>query len=133
MRAIAIAAVVVLGLAGCDRTEEAGAAPVKAKPADKVTRVKAADGSTSIAIKVSEKGYQPAGLTAEAGERLTLVFTRTADIECARFVKVPGVAGQTELPVGQPIPIKLTMPTTGEVVFTCGMDMFRGVIKIVKR
>jgi plastocyanin domain-containing protein len=126
MRTATIVVAAVLAVA-CGHKDEAAAAPPK------VERTKAADGSTEVAIKVSDQGYQPASFTAEAGEKLTLVFTRTMDVECGQFVKVPGVPGQTELPVGKPVPIKLTMPAKGELVFTCGMDMMRGVIKVVAR
>jgi plastocyanin domain-containing protein len=117
----------VAGLAtACRSSDGAGPAP---RPAE-IER--AADGSRQIAIAVSRKGYQPASLTAEAGERLTLVFSRSEDVECGRLVKVPGVPGETELPVGQPVAIPVTMPADGELVFTCGMDMFRGVVTVAK-
>jgi plastocyanin domain-containing protein len=120
MRPLALALGSVLALAACKA--DAGTPPAVAAVA--------ADGSRQIAIKVDHKGYTPAKTKAKAGEALTLVFTRTEDVACGQYVKVPGTPGQTELPVGKAVPVKLTMPTTGELVFTCGMDMFRGVIAV---
>jgi plastocyanin domain-containing protein len=83
-----------------------------------------------VVVEVTKKGYKPTAWRAHAGDALTLVITRTEDTECGRYVKVPGVEGQTELPIGQPVEIPMTMPSDGELVFTCGMGMMRGVVTV---
>ena len=80
-----------------------------------------------VAIEVGTSGYAPDRVEATPGEKLVLVFTRTADSECAKFVKV-GDGEKTELPLGEPVEIVVTAPESGEVGFACGMDMLTGTI-----
>src|SRR5262245_40251395 len=117
-RTLVVAALALVTAGACKK--EATAAP---EPAAVAAAAAANPAGRTIAINVSHKGYAPAKASARAGEALVLVFTRTEDVECGQFVKVPGVAGQTELPVGKPVAIPVTMPADGELVFTCGMDM----------
>lgn len=123
MRLAVLVVAVLSGVPACQGERPAAEAAPAGKPA-------APAGPRQIAIQVSEKGYSTTRLEARPGEKLTLVFTRTDETECGRYVKVPGVAGQTELPVGKPVALPLTMPAKGEVAFTCGMDMMRGTIVV---
>ena len=127
MQGVLALALVGLLLLACDRDR------AEARPGGgSATLTTLADGTRQLAIQVSKKGYRPATAAARAGERLTLTFTRTEDFECGRYVKVQGLDGQTELPVGTPVAIAVTMPADGELVFTCGMDMLRGVVAVAK-
>jgi plastocyanin domain-containing protein len=118
-------ALALLSLA-CKKDEPAPAPPpVAAKPAPAATK----DGVRKIAIEANTKGYTPNSINGKPGEKLVLVFTRTADSECISQVKMPpkGTA-PVDLPMNQPVEIAVTVPSTGEVTFTCGMDMFTGSI-----
>jgi len=86
--------------------------------------------SRRIEITVDKKGYHPPSAPARAGEALVLAFTRTADSECVREVIVQGKA--TELPLNKQVDIPVTMPTDGDLVFTCGMKMFEGRVAVAK-
>jgi plastocyanin domain-containing protein len=86
-----------------------------------------------IPIEVRNTGYVPDKLAAEAGEDLVLAFTRVDDIECGRYVKVQGTDIRAELPLNQTVEIRVKMPVTGELVFSCGMDMMRGVLSVGSR
>jgi plastocyanin domain-containing protein len=57
-----------------------------------------------------------------------LVFTRANAENCGGEVVFPDLDVRRELPVGVAVPVDLTMPASGRVVFSCGMDMYHGAI-----
>jgi len=83
-----------------------------------------------VEIEVKKTGYVPARVEAAASEKLLLVFTRTEETECGRYVKVGGDTKTTELPLNEPVEIAFTMPAKGEAPFTCQMDMMKGVLAV---
>jgi Cupredoxin-like domain len=107
---------------GRDQTAEA--APAKLPPP-------AAPGQARrIDIRVDDQGYHPPSAPARTGEKLILVFTRHSDSECVREVIVDGKT--TELPLKRPVEIPVTMPASGDLVFTCGMKMFEGRVVLAR-
>jgi plastocyanin domain-containing protein len=86
-----------------------------------------ADGIRRVAIEANIKGYQPDRIAGKPGEPLVLVFTRTVDAACLAQVKTPD-GKRVDLPKGTPVEVAVTVPTTGEIGFACGMDMFHGTI-----
>ncbi len=80
-----------------------------------------------VAITVTASGYEPARIEAAPGESLNLVFTRTAESECAEYVKVAG-GEKHELPLNEAVSIPVSVPESGEITFACGMDMMTGVV-----
>ena len=87
------------------------------------------DGVRRIAIEANTKGYTPDKIAGKPGEKLMLVFTRTAESECISQVKMPPKGTPAvDLPMNKAVEIAVTVPSTGEVTFTCGMDMFSGSI-----
>lgn len=82
-----------------------------------------------IAIEVNNKGYKPDKITAKAGDAV-LVFTRTDDTHCGKYVKIAGLKGKTELPLNKPVEIGIRLPKSGEVRFACGMDMLKGTLVV---
>jgi plastocyanin domain-containing protein len=86
------------------------------------------DENGRVEITVDGTGFHPETIHARAGQPLRLVFTRTADIECAREVVFPDQSIRRELPMNRPLEIPITAPPSGRVAFTCGMDMLRGAI-----
>lgn len=108
---------------GCKKAAEdapkpAPAPAVAAKPGE----------PRKIAIEANNKGYTPDKIAGKPGEQLVLVFTRTEQSDCISQVKVPKTAAAVDLPMNKPVEIAVTVPQTGEVTFTCGMDMFTGSI-----
>src|SRR5262245_35690116 len=94
----------------------------------KKTPAAAPDGRTEISIKVDAVGYHPAEARAPGGKPVRLVFTRTTDDGCGQELLVPSAGIKKDLPLNQPVPIDLTMPASGKLAFSCGMDMYRGSI-----
>jgi plastocyanin domain-containing protein len=86
-----------------------------------------ADGLRHIAIEANTKGYTPDRIAGKPGEKIVLVFTRTAKSECISQVKTPD-GKLVDLPLDKPVDVAVTVPTSGEVGFACGMDMYHGTV-----
>jgi Cu+-exporting ATPase len=85
------------------------------------------DGVRRIAVTANTEGYKPDRIIGKPGEKLMLVFTRTADSSCIGQLVTPDKK-TVDLPMNQPVEVAVTVPQTGEVGFACGMDMFHGVV-----
>jgi plastocyanin domain-containing protein len=83
-----------------------------------------------VEVKVTEKGYEPARLTAAVGKPLTLRITRTTDKTCAKEIVLKDPPLTRELPLGVPVDVTITPARVGEIAFACSMDMFSGVIDV---
>jgi plastocyanin domain-containing protein len=99
-------------------------APVEVSPA---VGQRSPDGIRHVAIEANKDGYTPAKIDGKPGEKLVLVFTRTADSSCISQLKAPD-GNMVDLPMNKPVEVAVTVPQTGEVGFACGMDMFHGVV-----
>lgn len=86
------------------------------------------DGRPQIAVEVGGDGYHPAEVSAPAGQPVRLVFTRTTDEGCGQQLVFPDLDIRRDLPLNEPVAIDVTMPASGSVRFTCGMDMWRGAV-----
>lgn len=84
------------------------------------------DGRPTFAVTVNASGYQPAEITAPAGQPVRLVFTRTTDEGCGQQLVFPALDIRRDLPLEEPVAVDLTMPASGALRFTCGMDMYEG-------
>jgi plastocyanin domain-containing protein len=87
-----------------------------------------ADGRPTIKITVDAVGYHPTEAKAQAGKPVRLEFTRTTDEGCGQQLVFPALDIKKDLPLNQPVPVDVTMPASGKVAFTCGMDMMKGSI-----
>jgi plastocyanin domain-containing protein len=85
------------------------------------------DGVRRVAVEAGLKGYQPERIGGKPGEKLMLIFTRTADSACIAQLKTPE-GKLVDLPKGTPVEVAVTVPQSGEVGFVCGMDMIRGAV-----
>lgn len=92
-----------------------------------------ADGepSGSLTVTVTERGYEPASLTAPAGKPVTITFIRKADPSCGDILVFPSLDIRKDLPHNKPVVIELPALEPGEIKFACGMDMYKGKV-IVK-
>ena len=120
-------AVAVTALTGCKK-DDVGA---KAKPAAVTAGLTAGtvgtDGVRKVPVTADTSGYKPERIVGKPGEKLLLVFTRTADSTCIAQLVTPDKK-TIELPMNTPVEVAVTVPATGEVGFACGMDMFHGVV-----
>jgi plastocyanin domain-containing protein len=80
-----------------------------------------------VQVRVSDSGFSPARIAAEAGKPMTLRFLRTSRNTCATEVVFPEQGIRRELPLGVPVEVAV-IPHSGEIAFSCGMHMFKGQI-----
>ena len=106
-------AIAGLALAGC----AGGAANESAPPG-------------AVAIRVTEKGFEPAVVKVPAGRPVTLVVTRKTDRTCAKEFVIAEHGIRRELPLDQPVEITFTPAHAGELRYACGMDMIAGKIVV---
>jgi len=82
----------------------------------------------TIKITVDAVGYHPPEAKAQAGKPVRLEFTRTTDEGCGQQLVFPNLDIKKDLPLNEPVPVDVTMPASGKLAFTCGMDMMKGSI-----
>ncbi len=87
-----------------------------------------ADGRPELRVAVNDKGYEPAEVRAVAGKPVRLVFTRTTDEGCGQQLVFPELNIRKDLPLNEAVAVDFTMPASGKVKFTCGMDMYQGAV-----
>lgn len=107
--------VIGLGLAACDKPQST------APPSE---------GREEIRVTVSAQGYQPAEARAPANKPVRLIFTRTTDEGCGHQLSFPSLNIRRDLPLNEPVAVDVTMPASGSLAFTCGMNMLRGSIVV---
>ena len=84
----------------------------------------------AIAIHVTTGGYEPARIEAAGGAPLKLWFTRTGEPNCGSQVVFPALGIRREIPLGGSTLVEIPAPRSGEIRFTCGMGMYRGMIVV---
>lgn len=117
------AALVLSPLAtACERSATATAqeaAPVEGSPAP-----------MSLSVTVDAVGYHPSSVSAPAGQPVRLTITRTSDEGCGQQVVFPSLNIRRDLPLNRAVSVDFSMPASGSVAFTCGMDMLRGSVVV---
>jgi RND family efflux transporter MFP subunit len=107
------------------RTGSPAAPSTRAAP--DTSRMKPEDGVQAASVAVGDTAFEPSRVTLRAGVPARLTFTRTSDKTCATEVVFPSLSIRRALPLNQPVVIELT-PSSGELAFTCGMNMLRGTL-----
>lgn len=85
-------------------------------------------GVQKLTIQV-DGGYEPSQVVVKAGQPVQLNFFRRDPSSCLEKVLLPDFRIAANLPLNQETAIEFTPDKPGEYPFTCGMNMFRGVIK----
>ena len=73
-------------------------------------------------------GYKPSEIKAKAGSPVRVEFTRTTDEGCGQQLVFPTLDIKKDLPLNEPVAVDVTMPASGKLAFTCGMDMYKGAL-----
>lgn len=74
-------------------------------------------------------GYEPSQIVVQAGQPVRLNFDRKDPSSCLEEIRLPDFQIARELPLNQTTAIEFTPDKPGRYEFTCGMNMFRGVIE----
>lgn len=90
----------------------------------------AAASPRTVALSVTESGFEPGQIALKQGEPVHLVVTRKTDNTCATAILIRDLGIKKALPLGQPVAIDFTPLKSGEVRYTCGMKRIGGVLLI---
>lgn len=86
-------------------------------------------GVQEVTITV-DGGYEPSQIVVQAGQPVRLNFDRRDPSSCLEEVRFPDFRIAQALPLNQVTPIEFTPDRPGRYEFTCGMNMFRGVVEV---
>ncbi|MGV0027764.1 cupredoxin domain-containing protein [Phormidesmis priestleyi] len=85
-------------------------------------------GIQTLTIEV-DGGYEPSQVVVKAGQPVQLNFFRKDPSSCLEKVLFPDFHIAANLAMNRVTAIEFTPEKPGEYPFTCGMNMFRGVVK----
>jgi plastocyanin domain-containing protein len=98
----------------------------------KLRKATAQAGIQEITVIV-DGGYQPSQVVVQAGQPVRLNFNRKDPSSCLEQVRFPDFRIAQDLPLNQTTAIEFTPEEPGKYEFTCGMNMFRGVVEVQAR
>jgi hypothetical protein len=115
----------------------AGAPAVRGKPGAAEAPAAAGAVAGRVKVEVTEAGFVPDSIPAEAGKPITLAITRKTDRTCAREIlfkaqddKGPATP-KTDLPLNKEVEVTYTPKAAGKVAFGCAMGMMiAGVLDV---
>ena len=81
-----------------------------------------------LKITVSKNGFEPKSIGVRKGQAVKLAFIRTDEENCGEEIVFPKQNIKKKLPLNETVPVEFTPTESGEIGFTCGMDMLRGKI-----
>ncbi len=87
------------------------------------------EGVQEITVTV-DGGYEPSQIVVQAGQPVRLNFDRKDPSSCLEEVRFADFRIAQALPLNQTTAIEFTPDKPGRYEFTCGMNMFRGVVEV---
>jgi plastocyanin domain-containing protein len=95
----------------------------------KSQKLTAQAGIQTVTINV-DGGYEPSYIVVQAGQPVRLNFVRQDPNSCLEEVRLPDFRIARFLPLNRVTPIEFTPDKPGKYQFTCGMNMFQGVVEV---
>lgn len=95
----------------------------------KAAQALASQGIQELTITV-DGGYEPSRVVVNAGQRVRLNFLRRDPSSCLEKVLLPDFHIAQDLDLNHVTPIEFTPEKPGQYPFTCGMNMFHGVVEV---
>jgi plastocyanin domain-containing protein len=95
----------------------------------KSRKATAQGGIQEVTVTV-DGGYEPSQIVVQVGQPVRLNFDRKDPSSCLEEVRFPDFRIAQGLPLNQVTPIEFTPDKPGRYEFTCGMNMFRGVVDV---
>jgi len=83
-----------------------------------------------VSIQVTEDGFVPAVVNVKAGQPVTMLVKRTTDRTCATEVVMKEHNINQPLPLNQEVEITFTPSHSGDLVYACAMDMYKGTVHV---
>jgi YHS domain-containing protein len=84
------------------------------------------------ATVVVNGGYSPAAVTVKAGRPVELTFVNREKAGCGDVVKFPNLGVKRTLKPGEKTVVTFMPRQAGAIPFTCGMNMYRGRVIVVR-
>jgi plastocyanin domain-containing protein len=122
-----IGAVLVMVLIGASAISVSAGETARTKRDVKKPRV-AVKPPKTVKVTVNRAGFNPSAINVEKGYPLTLVFYRATREGCGTEVMFPALNIRRNLPLKRNVTVKFTPKETGEISFSCGMNMMKGKI-----
>ncbi|WP_040897580.1 cupredoxin domain-containing protein [Xenococcus sp. PCC 7305] len=98
------------------------------------SKTKSQRASTSQGIQeleiVVDGGYTPDSILVNLGQPVRLNFLRKDPSSCLEKVLLPDFHKALDLQLNKTTSVEFTPTQAGEYTFHCGMNMFRGVVKV---
>ena len=92
-------------------------------------QAEAPQGIQELTITV-DGGYEPSRVVVKAGQFVRLNFLRRDPSSCLEKVLLPDFHIAQDLDLNQVTSVEFTPEKPGQYTFTCGMNMFRGVVEV---
>ena len=105
-----------------------GAAQHGAASAQRIAEGTVKDGVRTVAVSVTDNGFEPSKIKANKGEKVRLVVTRKTNSTCAKEIVIKDHGINQPLPLDKAITVEFTPAKSGEIRYACGMDMISGVV-----
>ncbi|MDX2244836.1 MAG: cupredoxin domain-containing protein [Leptolyngbyaceae cyanobacterium bins.302] len=93
------------------------------------SRQASTEGGIQEVTVIVDGGYEPSHVVVQAGQPVRLNFDRKDSSSCLEEVRFPDFRIAQALTLNQVTPIEFTPDKPGRYEFTCGMNMFRGVVE----
>jgi plastocyanin domain-containing protein len=85
----------------------------------------------TVDVTVTRKGFEPAKISAQKGEEVTLKITRKVKTTCAKKITVPSMDIEKDLPLNKTVSVVLTPKKEGQIKFGCAMKQMLGGVIVV--
>lgn len=86
--------------------------------------------SDAVRINITTGGFEPAEIKLLKGKTARLAFTRKDSNNCASEVVFSKLNIKKSLPVGKTTVVEIIPAESGELSFSCGMDMLKGKLLV---
>jgi hypothetical protein len=84
----------------------------------------------ALKLRITARGYEPSRLEIPANRPITLAITREPSPNCGAEIFFPSLGIRRAIPLGETVLVELPPQPAGELTFSCGMGMFRGMLVI---
>ena len=77
-------------------------------------------------VLITESGYSRTSINLRRGVPTRITFLRQTDSTCATEIVISEYGINRSLPLHEPVVVSFTPKRSGEIGFSCGMNMLRG-------